>query len=561
MTGCPRYIRGPSLWGSLHESLLERIFAKLPMLDLPQAREVCRQWVLPAGWCMKALKPLAWSHDLIHKFPNIERLDLSTATLCPGDLEMIAESFSRLGTLVLNKSKLVPIREEEKLGEGLTVMGTPAARESDGWGLHDLGAITSVDMSGCPRFDTRIFSVPQILATVRCLSLYGLDWIEDREFQNILRCCQYTLSSLDISWCKGLRRASIECLTGCPRLRDLSAEGCMRFGIEGFAQMSDLTSLRALNVAASPADDFTQEPLSGYNAHGLLLLSRMDHLTSLDVSNWPINNDELATVGTLTELRRLALNHCHLVSNTGLRHLTHVTALESLEVHGCNIMTPSLSTARFDFKRLRSISVLSGGVPHNMTNSPALLVEVVEKVGRELTSIEHIDLSYTCHCMDPCFPGVLDALYAVTTITSLDFTGSQGLMDHGLLALPRMMGLKKLRLARVSELTDATLFIVSRVTNLTFLDLSMGLYTDAGIVALKALVVLEELDLRSCPNITNQGVRELNVLDSLGYLSLKNCTGVQMNALPARLKIASSRQSGRLEKKHADWTQRLASAR
>lgn len=65
----------------------------------------------------------------------------------------------------------------------------------------------------------------------------------------------------------------------------------MRFGIEGFAQMSDLTSLRALNVSASPADDFTQEPLSGYNVHGLLLLSRMDHLTSLDVSNWPINND------------------------------------------------------------------------------------------------------------------------------------------------------------------------------------------------------------------------------------------------------------------------------
>lgn len=82
-------------------------------------------------------------------------------------------------------------------------------------------------------------------------------------------------------------------------------------------------------------------------------------------------------------------------------------------------------------------------------------------MGRELTSIEHIDLSYTCHCMDPCFPGVLDALYAVTTITSLDFSGSQGLMDHGLLALPRMTGLRRLRLARVSELTDATLFIVS----------------------------------------------------------------------------------------------------
>ena len=63
--------------------------------------------------------------------------------------------------------------------------------------------------------------------------------------------------------------------------------------------------------------------------------------------------------------------------------------------------------------------------------------------------------------MDPCFPGVLDALYAVTSITSLDFSGSQGLMDHGLLALPRMGGLKKLRLARVLELTDATLFVVS----------------------------------------------------------------------------------------------------
>lgn len=75
---------------------------------------------------------------------------------------------------------LLPHREEGKCIEGLTVMGTPSIRDSDGWGLHDLGAITSVDLSGCPCFDTRLFSVPQILATVRCLSLHGLDWMEDR---------------------------------------------------------------------------------------------------------------------------------------------------------------------------------------------------------------------------------------------------------------------------------------------------------------------------------------------------------------------------------------------
>lgn len=85
--------------------------------------------MLPAGWCMKALKPHDWSHDLIHKFPNIEHLDLSTVTLCPGDLEMIAESFNSLGTLVLNKSKLVPIR----CGNPLEYIGTILTSTGQQW--------------------------------------------------------------------------------------------------------------------------------------------------------------------------------------------------------------------------------------------------------------------------------------------------------------------------------------------------------------------------------------------------------------------------------------------
>ena len=64
--------------------------------------------------------------------------------------------------------------------------------------------------------------------------------------------------------------------------------------------------------------------------------------------------------------------------------------------------------------------------------------------------------------MDPLYPGVLDALYSIKSITSLDFTGAQGLMDHGLLMLPRMENLQTLRLAYIPELTDATLAVVSR---------------------------------------------------------------------------------------------------
>ena len=43
----------------------------------------------------------------------------------------------------------------------------------------DLGGITHVDFFRCQRFDTQMFAIPQILAKVTRLSLYGLDWIDD----------------------------------------------------------------------------------------------------------------------------------------------------------------------------------------------------------------------------------------------------------------------------------------------------------------------------------------------------------------------------------------------
>ena len=109
--------------------------------------------------------------------------------------------------------------------------------------------------------------------------------------KNILHCCQHSLQALDISWCKKLTKDSIAALRDCPNLSEVSAEGCMRFGIDGFAQLSRVSTIKALNLAASPADDFSSTPVSGYNVHGLLILGRMYQLISLDISNWLITNN------------------------------------------------------------------------------------------------------------------------------------------------------------------------------------------------------------------------------------------------------------------------------
>ena len=161
---------------------------------------------------------------------------------------------------------------------------------------------------------------------------------------------------------------------------------------------------------------------------------------------WKTNNDGLAQISKLTNLKSLDLSGCKPITGAGLAHLKKLTQLERLNLSHCR--------------------------------------------GFGDASLEHLS--------------------ELTQLERLNLLGCDRITDAGLAHLKKLTQLERLDLAICFQIGDAGLKDLSELTNLKSLDLSgCYLITNAGLVHLKKLTQLERLNLRGCHQITDAGYKDL----------------------------------------------------
>ena len=94
--------------------------------------------------------------------------------------------------------------------------------------------------------------------------------------------------------------------------------------------------------------------------------------------------------------------------------------------------------------------------------------------------------------------------------------------DAGLVHIKGMTKLKQLNLLFNKKVTDAGLVNLKGLTKLENLGLTNTNITDAGLVHLKGLTNLQTLSLSRCNNITDAGLVHLKGLTTLTFLDIKN---------------------------------------
>ncbi|MFO0799710.1 MAG: protein kinase [Gemmataceae bacterium] len=227
---------------------------------------------------------------------------------------------------------------------------------------------------------------------------------------------------------------------------------------------------------------------------GLSHLADLAQLTNLDFdieSSKQLTDEGLEHITRLTKLTSLSLHGCEQLK--GLGHLYRLNRLTSLDLDGCKSLSIDELGCVTQLTRLTHLS-LSGW----KYGTEADLVHLAP-----LTRLTHLTLGD----LRPLKGAGLAHLGPLKRLTNLSLGGCTFLMDEGLA-----------HLARLPRLTDLSLCACDRLT-------------DAGVAHLARLPRLTNLDLFGCDRLTGTGLAHLARLSQLTKLSLPRCKGVSQTAV------------------------------
>eukprot|EP00873_Tetraselmis_striata_P039103 jgi/Tetstr1/459367/TSEL_004747.t1 len=319
--------------------------------------------------------------------------------------------------------------------------------------------------------------------------------------------------------------------------RRLRASGAVVVGC-----LSSLTTLDLADAMLTDAALAELRPLSKLRSLALKGSHRMSDwvlrdtlrnftsLTELDLMCCyrAVTDVQLERLEAATCLRSLNLRGCDRLTPAGLAHLTRFTALESLDV-GC------LSALRDD-----TLGALSR-LPHlralDVRAAPALTDGGLLHLSR-LTTLDSLSFA---HCHNISAHGVEDLLRydnPLPRLRVLDLSWGPKLRDTALLPIAKLTALQTLRLRNSGAVTDDGLDILAAMTSLTHLDLSSchGL-TNAGLARLASLTALRRLELAVCDNVGDSGIRALAANTALEYLDLRCCVQLRSAAVDALARL------------------------
>ncbi len=123
-----------------------------------------------------------------------------------------------------------------------------------------------------------------------------------------------------------------------------------------------------------------------------------------------------------------------------------------------------------------------------------------------------------------------DLAFLSSNLTSLELLGCRNITDDGLKEVSKLKNLTWLNL-RWCNITNEGLKEVSKLENLTSLNLSWCNITDDGLKDVSKLKTLTSLSLSGCRKITYEGLKEVSKLENLTSLNLALCTKITAEGL------------------------------
>lgn len=249
------------------------------------------------------------------------------------------------------------------------------------------------------------------------------------------------------------------------------------------------------------------------------------HLEHLDLTRCRcINNKCLTPLSGIRTLQSLKLSSCSGLQQNCLEHFSHAQNLTKLELSNCATLKDNgienlFGSPNVSFPVLKHLN-LSGC---KITDCALRLLSS----GQKLPELEHLDIS---QCPDITVEGILALSSGCTeSLMSLSLCGCD-INDECVIELasqPIFRSLRTLDLSWNCCLTNQALKQISTMTSLENLNLRncTGL-SNQGVRKLANLSNLTALDLSGCHLLRNCALKELAKLERLEVLNLKNCVKI-----------------------------------
>lgn len=233
------------------------------------------------------------------------------------------------------------------------------------------------------------------------------------------------------------------------------------------------------------------------------------NLTTLGLSNSDISDESCEYLSKMKSLTVLDLYECSKIEDEGLRDITELTNLTKLDI-GLSGWVKKTKISEKGLTSLCNLKKLEELNLHNRSITDTALSRI-----SQIKAIKHLDISY---CGDITDKGIKYLLSL--SLNSLVIDGCK-FGENGLTFISLMKSLDVLRARQFSNLSDPALGCLSKLPNLTSLDLSScKTLSKCDQTVFSKFINLTSLDLGSSFMMSDSVLQSLVAIKKLRYLRI-----------------------------------------
>jgi Leucine-rich repeat (LRR) protein len=300
--------------------------------------------------------------------------------------------------------------------------------------------------------------------------------------------------------------------------------GNTNISAKGLKYLNSLTSLERLHIKGLANDGLAEiaqlSSLKGLylNEHrltdkGMVYLEQMKSLEELDISGGHLGNPSLAYVAKLTSLRYLLLNG-EGFTDAGMAYIKNSPSLRILHFGYLKSLTDAALVHLSQMPRLERLAL-----HWNENITDAGITHLTQLKSLTMLDIKHARIT----------DEGLANLAKIQTLENLTLPDA-GITDAGIEHIAQLHNLRYLW-SSSSPLTNKSLHYISALENLEELNIGGKSFSDDGMKDIAKLKKLRQLTIFTADQLTNDGLGELAVLESLTNFSLGSKTNVSVSGL------------------------------
>jgi F-box/leucine-rich repeat protein 14 len=357
----------------------------------------------------------------------------------------------------------------------------------------------------------------------------------------------YRLESLEMFLCKHLSDVGLNYVAQVKSLRRFKSPFAAKLSDPGLLALGELSELEVLNLYGLSS---RYNSVTGAGIAELAI--RIPSLRSLNVTRCGITDDNLETIaGGATQLQELDITQSFDLTDAGLSKLTLFNKLEVLNIGGCHQISDAGVAVLGGMPTLRKVDL--GGLTKLTDEGVGVLSKMKQLTHLKLFQSDRItdkglcnglkDLQQLQELVVGAFPKLKDqtvlTVAGLPSLTSVGFPLCTAITDSGISALGKTLTLREINLCCCS-VGDTAIMALARVPLLSALQIDSTKVTDAGLKVLPTdAISLKYLSIKSCRDVTDQGVESLAALANLRKLDVTKCPHVTQRSVVFFSKLRS----------------------